>query len=472
MGRSKNKKKKFNGGFSRSTDPMKEILRITSLLNKIDVDKSVDDVVAKVTSTNNKIIESTSVQIANELLDKKTVIKEFTDNTYSIPSYVEDGPVQLVNKPFILGYLKDYGGCGHFRMIYPMNLINSRFSFTGKINCTFAPKMIVQNDIIPHVRAIVFQRPTGDMANYAVKTYKHYQPQYQYKLIAELDDYVFEVPKYNPLHDKNTVEETRSLLMNLSMMDEIMVSTDTLKEELIKLGLTNKITVMLNHLPKYLYQTDLKRYRLSNITKPRIIYNGTDSHYNNAKNMQGDFINNISEFIIKNIDNYEFIFFGNVPNFLKKYVELGKIIVVPVTNPVEYATMLRKTRADFVIAPLTENIFNSCKSDLKYLESSAIGAVFIGTKFIHGLNSPYQSNRVTFDENSTVEDIENIISKYKDKDIFNEELAIQYDDLDGRWLENNNNIFKYVEVFSNGIDGVTITEDHPQYSAINEHLKK
>lgn len=450
---------------------MKEILRINKMLNNINVDENVTSAITKVNELNNKILENNSVQVASQILENTTVIKRFTDDSHQIPTYVEDGDVQVVNKPFIIGYLKDYGGCGHFRMVYPMNLINSRFSISGKINCTLFPKMLVQDDIIPHVRSFVFQRPTGEESTYVIDSYKRFQAQYQYKLIAELDDYIFEVPEYHPAYNTNNVEKTRSLLVNLAKMDEIIVSTENLKNGLVELGITNKITVIENYLPKHLYQTDVKRFRFTNIEKPTIAYTGSDYHYNNTTKNSGDFLENVRTFISKNIEKYNFIFFGNVPHFLKEHSDAGKLVIVPFTNPVEYATNLKKYRADFFIAPLDENIFNACKSDLRYLESAAMGSVFIGSKFTGELSSPYQNAPITFTKDTSVEDLENIISKYSNKDKFNEILSEQYDILDNRWLENNNNLFKYIEVYSSGINGLTIEENHPQYNQVKDFLK-
>jgi len=453
-------------------NPMKEIIKINNMLNKINVGANVDSAINKVNEMNNKILENNSVQIATQILENKTVIKNFKDDSFRIPTYVETDSVQVVNKPFVIGYLKDYGGCGHFRMVYPMNLINSRFSFDGKINCTLFPRMLVQDDLIPHVRAFVFQRPMGEESTYAINAYKKFQPQYQYKLIAELDDYIFEVPNYHPMYKTNTVEKTRSLLVNLANMDEIIVSTETLKNSLVELGLTNRITVIENYLPKHLYQTDTKRFRFLDIQKPTIAYTGANYHYNNEQQMCGDFTDNVQKFIKKNIDNYNFIFYGSAPYFLKEEADAGKLVIVPFTNPVEYTTNLKKYRADFVIAPLVENIFNACKSDLRYLESSAMGSVFIGSRFTGKLSSPYQNLSLTFTEETTVEELENIISKHCNKDEFNKILSEQYDFLDSRWLENNNNIFKYVETYSSGIGGVKVSESHPQYIKIQEIVNK
>lgn len=470
MSKKKNKnkvKKKYIGGH---TNPMKEAIRINNILSKINIDDSVTESINKVNQLNNKILENNSVQVATQILENNSVIKKMTDDSYRIQTYVEKDAVEVVNKPYVIGYLKDYGGCGHFRMIYPMNLINSRFSFSGKINCTLFPNMLVQDDLVPHVRAFVFQRPITEESTYAINAYKKFQKEYQYKLIAELDDYVFEVPSYHPAYSTNTIEHTRMLLLNLAKMDEIIVSTENLKNGLIELGITNKITVIENYLPKYLYKTDVKRFRLNDIKKPTIAYTGSDYHYNNSLKLDGDFSENIKEFILKNIDNYNFIFFGNVPEFLREHANDGKIVIVPFTNPVEYSTNLKNYRADFFIAPLAENMFNACKSDLRYLESSAMGSVFIGSKFTGEFTSPYQKCPITITADSTVEDIEKIINSNLNKDNFNNILSEQYDSLDNRWLENNQNIFKYVEAYSSGVAGVKVDEDHPQYGQVKDFL--
>ena len=467
------KKRKYNG-FGKN--PMQEVMRINKMLSKINVEENVNSAITKVNQVNNKIIENNTVQIANQLLGNQTIIKSFKESDLVISRYKEDGPVQVVDKPLVIGYVKDYAGCGHFRMIYPMNMINSKFSSTGKINCSLFPVMMTQEDVVPHVRAFVFQRPIGDDQVYKINTYKKFQSQYQYKLIAELDDYVFELPEYHPGFDENSIQKTRSLLTNLKNVDEVIVSTNNLKIQLEQLGITTKITVIENTLPKHLYQTDVKRFRFADIVKPKIAFTGSNYHYNNSKKLDGDFEQNIKDFVLKNIDNYEFVFFGDAPHFLKKFVDEGKIIIVPFTNPVEYANNLKKIRVDFVIAPLTENLFNACKSDLRYLEASAMGSVFIGSKFVNndvegGFTSPYQNCRNTFDSNSSVEDIENLITKFLTEEAYNSELALQYDELDGRWLENADNILKFVEVYSTGIKGLLIGEDHPQYEQFKQELK-
>ena len=471
MAKNKNKKRKFNGGYGRGQNPMAEVLRLNNMLAKIDVNKNVDEAIKKVNQVNNKIVENNTVQVANQLLENRTIIKDFTEGDYSISRYVEKDKVQVVDKPLVVGYLRDYSGCGHFRMVYPMNMINTKFAYSGKINCTLFPVTLTQEDILPHVRSFVFQRPIGDDQTFKIRAYKKFQEQYQYKLIGELDDYVFDLPEYHPGYENNIIRNVRSLLVNLRLMDEIIVSTNNLKKELIELGIDTKITVIENTLPKYLYQTDVKRFKFSDIIKPKIAFTGSNFHYNNSKQLDGDFSGAIKEFIIKNVDNFEFVFFGDAPYFLKKEVNEGKIIIVPYTNTVEYSTNLKKYRIDFVIAPLVENLFNSCKSDLRYLEASAMGSVFIGYKFLNGLSSPYQTNRLTLDENSTVEDIENIIKKYSTKDLFNDEISSQYNELDDRWLENTANLLKYIEVYSSGIKGLIIEQDHPQYEEFKPFIR-
>lgn len=464
-----NKKKK---PVRRKYNPMAEVIRINKVLSEINASGEIQSVVESVNKATSELVDNNGFTVAAQILENRTIIKDFSNSDISIERYTESGKVQVVDKPLVIGYLRDYSGCGHFRMIYPMNMINTKFSYSGKINCTLFPVMLTQEDVVPHVRAFVFQRPIGDDQVHKIDTYKKFQKEYQYKLVGELDDYVFDLPEYHPGYDTSYVRDTRTLLHNLNKMDEVIVSTVNLKNELARLGVTTKITVIENCLPKHLYETDVKRFKISQRdTKPTIAFTGSNFHYNNEKQLDGDFAGNIKDFILKNLDNYKFMFFGDAPYFLKTEEISAKILIVPPTNPVEYATNLKKYRTDFVIGPLSENVFNACKSDLRYLEASAMGSIFIGSKFLGEFTSPYQNCRNTFTVNDSVEDIEAIIAKYSDVNLFNDEIALQYEELEGRWLEKAENLMKYVEVFSTGIGGVHIEQSHPQYESFKDFVK-
>lgn len=117
-----------------------------------------------------------------------------------------------------------------------------------------------------------------------------------------------------------------------------------------------------------------------------------------------------------------------------------------IVKPVKY-----KKVADFIIAPLKENVFNKCKSNLKYLESCAVGAVCIGSSFEF---SPYSmiDDMAKINWTMTAKQLEYNIFELCKKENYNRILDKQYIYINENWLENN--IDKYLEIFTDKIVGI------------------
>jgi hypothetical protein len=471
---SKNRKNRYSGAARNATSNKK----IASLRKEIkDVEelitpKMIEKVSAQVLATHSNSLLSGINNTAENYLSKTVMVnpaspEDTLQATVSVPTAEAIGPVALVEKPYIYGYTSDFSGSAQFRMIFPFNSINAHFGHTGKIQCMVQNQIITQEDILPFVRAFWFKNPYEDNRTYEIFVYKKYQEKYQYKLIAELDDYVFEYPEWHPLHGSFTIDNARTLLDNLRKVDEVVVSTENLKLLLIDLGVETPITVVPNLLPKAYYGTDVsKRYRLKDIERPTILYNGTNYHYGKSN---GDFEGPVKDFILRNLDNVNFIFMGvgrradgklTLPDYLQQPAKEGKIKIMPHYSATEYPYALRQLRPDFVIGPLQQCLFNTAKSDLRYLEAAAVGAIFIGQAFEDG-TSPYQFVRNNFEK---AEDIEETISRLRNKDVFNEELKIQYDAIATRWLDDVNNLLNIVKIFGDGINGVQLNPEHEQYN--------
>lgn len=476
----KNKKNRFSGT-ARNVSGSRRIAELRQEIK--DLEKSVtpamiEKVSAQVLATHSNALLSGIQNTAENYLSKSVMVNpvdqsENLQATVSVPTAEAIGPVALVDKPYVYGYTSDFSGSAQFRMIFPFNAINSHFGHTGKIQCMVQNQIITQEDILPFVRAFWFKNPFESNRSYEIFVYKKYQAAYQYKLIAELDDYVFEYPEWHPLHGKFTIDNARTLLDNLRKVDEVIVSTENLKSLLIDLGVDTPISVVPNFLPKSYYGTDIsRRYRLKDLEKPTILYNGTNYHYGKSN---GDFDGPIKDFILRNLDKVNFIFMGvgrradgslTLPDYLQQPVKEGMVKIMPHYSATEYPYALRQLRPDFVIAPLQKCAFNQAKSDLRFLEASAAGAIFLGQTFEDG-TSPYQFIRNGFE---SAEDIENTIARLKNKDIFNEELKIQYEALSTRWLDDVNNLLNIVKVFGDGIKGVQLTPEHEQYNQFKGRL--
>lgn len=274
------------------------------------------------------------------------------------------------------------------------------------------------------------------------------------KVILDFDDLLFKgygegLPSYNHARDDLDVNQTTECIKNnLDVIDKVVVSTDYLKNVFNDTFNFNRVEVIPNYLPRWIYHFDRKADKAEDIAKPTVLYAGSSTHYSVADT--GDFSKSLIDFIKNNIEKINFVIIGKIPFFFKDIA--NKIINIQPINILEYPILVNSLNADFIIAPLKENVFNKCKSNLKYLESCAVGSVMIGSSFD---NSPYNciDERCKIQKTMTAKNIENMFWKLCEKDTYNEILDEQYKYMnENGWLENN--ISKYTNLFDDKIVGI------------------
>ena len=94
-----------------------------------------------------------------------------------------------------------------------------------------------------------------------------------------------------------------------------------------------------------------------------------------------------------------------------------------------------------MVAPLQDNIFNRCKSDLKYIEGCALGIPTICQDMCTYENAIYKFK--TGDE--MVDHIDNLMS---DKQRYMKAVRRGREVINKRWLENPENLGKYHELYT------------------------
>lgn len=304
---------------------------------------------------------------------------------------------------------------------------------------------IMQPDILLRTKAVIWQRPT---AVAMVKNLKCLQPKFGYKMIAEFDDIIWDFfPEYNTLPVK-TENNKKCLTETLPFFDTVIVSTDYLKHNMEKTFSIFNVIAVENVVPKFLYS--IHRSKLTaDLTKPRILWAGANQHFRNPIpytvnnpgmcGLKGDWSDEWIDFILKNVkeNKIEFIMMGGaIPYFFEEIKE--KITIIPWVDSNTFPRTYMSTNPDFVIAPLAENEFNKCKSNLAYIQACAIGAAFIGSKF---KDSPYEN---------TITDL-NDFWKYTNKEKYNS--IIDYQDKfmiqSGSYLESSKHLNKFLSVMDN-----------------------
>lgn len=271
-------------------------------------------------------------------------------------------------------------------------------------------------------------------------------------LIYEIDDVLLydEIPKYNLAKEAFNPEQIgNSVQVIFDACDFITVTTQELKDIYVeKLHQDpDKIMVIPNYLPRWwigeAYNLDatMNQWERQH-DKPHIAFACSTNHFdvNNANGGVDDFTA-IMPWIKKNIEKYDFIFVGGLPQQLKEEASKGKIIVQPPSDLFNYPREMKLRNIDLLIAPLIDNRFNRCKSNIKWIEMSALGIPMIGQNIC-------TYNKYTDQVFDTTDDIDNWIEKMfykKDSKDFVANLVKNNRKIvdgeapanDGYWLEKN-----------------------------------
>lgn len=320
----------------------------------------------------------------------------------------------------------DIGACGYYRLIQVANMLQS----IGKDVYLFPPTKFkgIGQDII------YTQRITS---NGSLEPLLKFKETTGIKLIVDFDDLTWlykgeGLPDYNYCKTKVDCKANTEAMEKYAakVIDKATCSTEYLKEALSEYIDPKKITVMPNRLcvKDWLFDT------ATTIPEEDIfMYAGSATHYPLDGKSYGDFSNGW----VKYLQNKKVITMSNTPNFIKPIATFPGYPMS--TYPRSFCNIGRK--AKFIIAPLADNVFNKCKSDLKLLESSAIGRVCLVSDFP---DSPYKDAHPyqKIPVNATAQTIEFIVERAKEH--YGEILKYQYEYLSKRWLDNN--IQEYVNI--------------------------
>lgn len=417
---------------------------------------------------NDKDLQSFEAQLKKNLKkEKPTELAEFeaqlkqNNNTSSPNQIAPPGTKKIkVQKNLIISYVSDATGCGHIRNVFPMNFLNGLFAKSGKLLTIVTPFFIVQQDMLARARTLFFQRQMSPEHLASLQQYKKMQPQFKYKMVWEMDDFIWGlneeqggdkedgVPSYNFGAKNITKEIKKSSVEIMKLMDTCTFSTQFLADYCKKtFKLDANCVCIPNVLPKFFWGEEQKPDITKKLKKPRVLYNGSPTHYHNVRKLKGDFKNSWYDWVIKSVkeDKIDFHVMGGLPWFFESIKD--KVTMYDWIDSYRYHNLVKSVNADLAIMPLVPNNFNYGKSDLKYLEMTAIGAPAIGTVFTNGKTSPYDVCQLQMPDNCTVEDIDKMFNELLEPERYNEVKNAQYKWMEesGRWMEDP----KYINHFAN-----------------------
>lgn len=253
--------------------------------------------------------------------------------------------------PRVLAHPADSFGCGHYRVINPLKALNN----AGVVDGTFAWGHLSLTELERFAPdSIVLQRQIDAEQIEGMRRMQAFSRAFK---VYELDDYLPNLPMKSVHRDQMPKDILKSLRKGLGFVDRFVVSTEPLAEALS--GLHGDIRVVENRLSVEWWKGLSSRRRRGR--KPRVGWAGGVSH-------TGD-LELIADVVKELAGEVEWVFFGMCPEKIRPYVQ-----EVHSGVPIDmYPSMLASLDLDLALAPVEQNLFNECKSNLRLLEYGACG---------------------------------------------------------------------------------------------------
>ena len=344
-----------------------------------------------------------------------------------------------------INYLADYGGCGYYRCMAPNFLLN----LYQKSVIIESTAMILDPKFYLSVEAVKVQRQATPPQLNFIKILKEISKQKPLKLIYEVDDVVFaeDIPMYNRNRDAFTSQEIQNSIKEiLSTMDEIIVTCDYFKDYMIEKSGNKNVSVIPNYLMKWWFDryynlSDLIKKYDKNKKKPvvAIFASGTHVDVANRTNQQDDFAS-VVQHIIKTRTDFQWHFYGSYPLALKTFINKGEIKFFPWVQLPDFAQTMANSGAQITFAALQDNTFNRCKSNIKLIESGAIGLPCVCPDMI-----TYKDASLKYKTGD--EFIDCLKSALKSQSVYAEQCKKARAYAERFWLDDHSNLMKHHEAY-------------------------
>lgn len=240
--------------------------------------------------------------------------------------------------------------------------------------------------------ALLLHNAVHDVHLAAMENYRRFT---DVPMIFGQDDLMIELPEYNQFRDSVYPDIKQRLRRAMAACDRVVVTTEPLADAYRKW--TGDIRVIPNYLAGERWRNLGTRRRRGD--KPRVGWAGAQQH-------TGD-LNVLFDVVRQTADEVQWVFFGLC---FEEWLALG----VEAHNPVpmeSYPEALASLDLDLAVAPLVQNRFNQCKSNLKILEYGALGYPVICTDI-----EPYRNAPVATVANTTEAWAEAIRARANDLD--------------------------------------------------------
>ena len=322
---------------------------------------------------NNKYITDSNV-----LIDYIVTNREFKTDTIKVGVFLEDN-------------FDNMNACPYIRIHAPFSKLSEsndyHFFIYGQ---EIMPLLDTDNMINAHIfDVIVIQRVNPYSNNILKKAKKH-----NIKVVYESDDDFLDISPENPSYNY-ILGNFDNILKLVNNSDKLVVSTDELKNRFNKLGLEN-VEIIRNY-----YVEDalpLKPFTFRGNETVKIGYFGTLTHDNDLELIHNVILRLKDMFSKKGVSVIFEIAGASIDDSID-WFNVRKIPYYPMSLHTFYDWLGKNSDWDIGIIPLVDNNFNRCKSELKYIEFSALGVPVVASNInvyneaiVDGVNGYLASN--------------------------------------------------------------------------------
>ena len=289
---------------------------------------------------------------SNVLIDYIVSHKEFETDTIKVGVFLEDNFANM-------------NACPYIRIHTPFSKLSEsndyHFFIYGQ---EIMPQIDIGNMINAHIfDVIVIQRINPYSIHLLKKAKKH-----NIKVIYESDDDFLDISPENPSYSY-ILGNFDNILKLVKNSDKLVVSTNELKNRFNKLGLEN-VEIIRNY-----YVEDalpLRPFTFRGNEFIKIGYFGTLTHDNDLELIH-NVILRLKDIFSKKGIHVIFEIVGASIDDSRDWFNVRKVPYYPMSLPAFYDWLNYNSDWDIGIIPLVDNNFNKCKSELKYIEFSALG---------------------------------------------------------------------------------------------------
>lgn len=200
-------------------------------------------------------------------------------------------------------------------------------------------------------------------------------------IVLDIDDLLIDLPENHPDNIYRTFTHALlPIIRSITEADLVTVSTTKLREVLSPYN--PNISVLPNYLDTAYWQFKEPKLKAIDDTPITIGYMGGGSHTPDLGYIEPV----ISNLLAKFGDRIKFCVWGLKPPASLLQLPQTKWIRVSTYSYADFVDFFQRQEADIFIAPLVDNLFNRCKSEIKFLEYSTLGSAIVASNL-----EPYNS---------------------------------------------------------------------------------